>query len=48
MVIVKSVPVRQNHLKSALESKGSQIEQQNEILILIGMQMLTKAFKIPK
>lgn len=34
MIIVKSVQVRQNHLKSAFESKGSQIVQQNEILKL--------------
>ena len=36
------------HLRSALESKGSQINKQNGILILTGMQKPPEGFKIPK
>ena len=47
MAIMRTVPIRYGHLKSVLQSKGFQIEQ-NWIPILTGRRALPKGLKISK
>lgn len=49
MAILSSIPIRQAHsFKKHTQSKDSEIEQTEWNSFLIGMNMLTKGFKVPK
>ena len=48
MAIMRNVPIRKDHLRSALKNSVPKLNKQNEIPILIGMQKASKGFKIPK